>query len=206
MSSFQKSILNPQLHELICSSLNLELYDNAVFYAEKLLCESKTEDVKYLLAKSYIGQGKFHQAYQTLKDCHSQQNRYLFTLICIKLNKFIDAEKSLLQKFLTKKNENYDNVIPNGAAGYYLLGIVCEKLSRKNEAISAFKKSIELDPFMWCSYEKLCKLEPNKIDNNKIFTELNPKILIFNKKFLDDNYDNIGNNNNINNDEKIKIK
>ena len=93
-----------------------------------------------------------------------------------------------------------------GAAGYYLLGIVCEKLSRKNEAISAFKKSIELDPFMWCSYEKLCKLEPNKIDNNKIFTELNPKILIFNKKFLDDNYDNIGNNNNINNDEKIKIK
>ena len=128
-----------------------------------------------------------------------------------KLNKFIDAEKSLLQKFFTKKNENYDNVIPNGAAGYYLLGIVCEKLSRKNEAISAFKKSIELDPFMWCSYEKLCKLEPNKIDNNKIFTELNPKILIFNKKFLDDNYD--GNNKHLtfklskkgNNEFKIEI-
>ena len=199
MSTFQKSVLNPQLHELICTSLNLELYDNAVFYAEKLLCESKTEDVKYLLAKSYIGQGKFHQAYQILKDCHSQQNRYLFTLICIKLNKFIDAEKSLLQKFFTKKNENYDNVIPNGSAGYYLLGIVCEKLSRKNEAISAFKKSIELDPFMWCSYEKLCKLEPNKIDNNKIFTELNPKILIFNKKFLEDNNNNNDKNNICNN-------
>ena len=36
---------------------------------------------------------------------------------------------------------------------------------------------------MWCSYEKLSKLCPNKIDTAKIFSELNPKILNFNKKY-----------------------
>lgn len=35
---------------------------------------------------------------------------------------------------------------------------------------------------MWCSYEKLCKLCPTKIDTSKIFSELNLKILKFNKK------------------------
>jgi tetratricopeptide (TPR) repeat protein len=36
---------------------------------------------------------------------------------------------------------------------------------------------------MWCSYEKLCKFCPIKIEISKIFSELNPKVLIFNKKF-----------------------
>ena len=35
---------------------------------------------------------------------------------------------------------------------------------------------------MWCSFNKLCKIDPKKIDNNKYFSELNPKILLFNKK------------------------
>ena len=51
-------------------------------------------------------------------------------------------------------------------------------MSRKSEAISTFKKSIEIDPFMWNAYKKLCKLEPNKLENHKIYSELNPNIVI----------------------------
>ena len=181
-------MLTSQLQEIILHSLDLELYSNLVFYAEKLLCENpNSEEVKYFLAKGYIGEGKYHKAFQILKHTQSQRCRYLFTLICIKLNKFIDAEKALLtDKFYSKgiSNKEIENVIPNGAAGYYLLGVVLEKMSRRNEAFVAYKKSVDIDPFMWCSYEKMCKLDPNKVDNNKIYTELNPKILIFNKKFM----------------------
>ena len=40
-------------------------------------------------------------------------------------------------------------------------------MSRKPDIISAFKKSIEMDPFMWNIYKKLYKLEPNKLENHK---------------------------------------
>ena len=184
----QNALLITQLFDLINKFLKLDLYDNAVFYSEKLLCENKSEEVKLLLAKGYMGQGKFHQAYQILKETKSPDCRYLFALICIKLNKFIDAEKSLLTgQFYTKglNNKEIEKVIPNGASGYYLLGIILEKMSRKPEAISAFKKSIEMDPFMWNAYEKLCKLEPNKLENHKIYSELNPNIVIFNQETND---------------------
>ena len=60
----QNALLITQLFDLINKFLKLNLYDNAVFYSEKLLCENKSEEVKLLLAKGYMGQGKFHQAYQ----------------------------------------------------------------------------------------------------------------------------------------------
>ena len=48
---------------------------------------------------------------------------------------------------------------------------------------------------MWCSYEKLCKLCPTKIETSKIFSELNPKILIFNKKHQANRANNMNSNN-----------
>ena len=191
-------MLTSQLKEIILHSLDLQLYPNLVFYAEKLLCESPTsEEVKYYLAKGYMGEGKYHKAFQILKHTQSHQCRYLFALICIKLNKFIDAEKALVtEKYYSKglAIKEIENVIPNGAAGYYLLGIVFEKMSRRSEAFNAYKKSVDIDPFMWCSYERMCKIDPNKVDNNKIYTELNPKILVFNKKFINNTANPINNN------------
>ena len=60
----QNALLIAQLFDLINKFLKLDLYDNTVFFSEKLLCENKSEEVKLLLAKGYMGQGKFHQAYQ----------------------------------------------------------------------------------------------------------------------------------------------
>ena len=179
------SLLTKELYELSQTYLDLFLYENAVFYAEKLYCECQNEDVCYLLAKGYIGLGKFHQAYQILKDTKGHQCRYLFVIICIKLNKFIDAEKGILTQKLFGKginNKELDEVVPQGAYGYYLYGNILEKLNRKNDAFQAYKNSLDIDPFMWCSFNKLCKIDPKNIDNNKYFSELNPKMLLFNKK------------------------
>ena len=185
LQNINDSLLTRELYELAQMYLELFLYENSVFYAEKLYCECQTEDVCYLLAKGYIGLGKFHQAYQILKDTKGHLCRYLFVIICIKLNKFIDAEKGILTQKLFGKglnNKELEEVVPQGAYGYYLYGNILEKLNRKNDAFQAYKKSLDIDPFMWCSFNKLCKIDPKKIDNNKYFSELNPKMLLFNQK------------------------
>ena len=94
LQNINDSLLTRELYELSQIYFDLFLYENSVFYAEKLYCECQTEDVCYLLAKGYIGLGKFHQAYQILKDTKGDQCRYLFVIICIKLNKF----KNYLEK------------------------------------------------------------------------------------------------------------
>ena len=204
LQNINDSLLTRELYELSQIYFDLFLYENSVFYAEKLYCECQNEDVCYLLAKGYIGLGKFHQAYQILKETKGHHCRYLFVLICIKLNKFIDAEKGILTQKLFGKglnNKELDEVVPQGAYGYFLYGNILEKLNRKNDAFQAYKKSLDIDPFMWCSYNKLCKIDPKKIDNNKYFSELNPKILLFNKKMTS-----LINNNNSNKISNNKIK
>jgi hypothetical protein len=44
-----------QLHEIVTDSLNKDLYTNAIFYGERLMSEQDSEEVRYLLGKSYIG-------------------------------------------------------------------------------------------------------------------------------------------------------
>ena len=77
------------------------------------------------------GEGKYNKSYEILKNCISQKCRYLFAQVCIKLNKLIEAEKAIYGD----KGLNYsisapelENEIIFGSAGYYLLGIICEKL------------------------------------------------------------------------------
>ena len=49
------NLLVTQLHEILKNSLDFELYQNGVFFGERLLCEVDNEDVRYLLAKCYQG-------------------------------------------------------------------------------------------------------------------------------------------------------
>jgi hypothetical protein len=136
------TILNQQLFELVKTYLDKELYTNATFYAERLITETECDEYKYYLAKAYIGtfkilslgDGKYHKAYSVLKDLKSNNCRYLFAEVCIKLNKLSEAERALLtDNYYTKKSvisKEVVSVIPNGASGYYLLGLICEKLVR----------------------------------------------------------------------------
>lgn len=78
------------------NSLRFELYANASFLCERLLAQVDNEEVRLLLAESYLGEGKAFKAYDVLKPCTSCQNRYKLALICIKLDKLVEAEKVLL--------------------------------------------------------------------------------------------------------------
>jgi hypothetical protein len=52
--------------------------------------------------------------------------------VCIKLNKLNDAERALMTDAYygkkTASSKEVQMIIPNGAAGMYLMGIICEKL------------------------------------------------------------------------------
>lgn len=60
--------------------------------------------------------------------------------------------------------------VPNGAAGIFLLGQICEKQTKKKEAQDYYTKALLMDPTLWCAFEKLCKLQVN-IDPSKFFNE-----------------------------------
>jgi len=168
------------LIEAVKKSLSFELFSNAAFLCEKLYAqtkETKNEEVKLLLAECYLGifegitikgEGKAYKAYEVLKDCQANANRYKFALVCLKLNKLADAERVLLNKRAFKNQPGQSEYsVPNGAAGFYLLGLVCEKQIKIKDAIEFYTKALELDPTLWCAYEKLCKLNQN----------LNPKTI-----------------------------
>lgn len=72
--------------------------------------------------------------------------------------------------------ENYN--IPNGASGFYLLGVVLEKQGKVKQAVECYEKALLMQPTLWCAFEKLCKLAggPNsdeRVDAAKIFTATN---------------------------------
>ena len=48
--------------------------------------------------------------------------------------------------------------IPNGAGGYYYLGFVCERQGKTKEASECYQKALQLQPSLWCAFERLCHL------------------------------------------------
>lgn len=48
--------------------------------------------------------------------------------------------------------------VPNGAAGLALLGNIYRRSNRKERAIQYFHMSLQLDPFLWTSFEALAEL------------------------------------------------
>jgi tetratricopeptide (TPR) repeat protein len=101
------------------------------------------------------------KAYEILLDCRNPTNRYKLAQLCMKLNKLDEAEKALLNKKFIQNprlsNDELENQkhIPNGAAGCYLLGLIHYKKDKEREAVKYFKKALELDPTLWCAFEKL---------------------------------------------------
>lgn len=107
------------------------------------------------------------KASEILAKCSSPANRYKLAQICFKLNRDDEAEKALLnQKHSDNRNTRdkakLEKQIPNGAAGYYLLGLINDKSSKFKQAQEYFEKALELDPTLWCAFEKLASYYYNE--------------------------------------------
>lgn len=130
------------LRQLVDQNMALYLFDDAIFYAERLYCESHSPEHLNLIAQCFFKQGKMKQTYLLLQFSEYHPNRYLFALTCISLGKFKEAEKSLLP---TLETDNFDpEDVPGGAAGLYLLGIICRRENRRESAVRFFKLSLQV--------------------------------------------------------------
>lgn len=101
-------------------SLQNFLYDNAIFMAERLYAQEKSDVAKYLLATCYYRAGKFYKVYALLKSNTYERNKYLLASAAVKMEKYREAEIALIGDNISSVDD-LDN-IPNGAAGLFLLG------------------------------------------------------------------------------------
>ena len=61
--------------------------------------------------------------------------------------------------------------MPNGAAGLYLLAFAQEQQGNQVEAFKNYGLALSQDPTLWCAYERMCKLQPQKVESSKLFKE-----------------------------------
>ena len=176
--------------ESVKNSLRFELYANASFLCERLLAQVDNEEVRLLLAESYLGEGKPYKAYDVLKPSTSPANRYKLALTCMKLDRPNEAEKVLLDltnsRSLGLMDQENLKKVPNGAAGLFLLGQVRELQQKSKDAIKAYSKALKLDPTLWCAFERLCALTTDDIEPQKFFTKDHPFIQSLNSALLEE--------------------
>ena len=96
---------------------------------------------------------------------NAQDNRYLLAWCGYKLNKLREAKSCLLTGTQIKQRGGPKAAtmaqmesIPGGARGCHLLGLICEKDNCMQHAVEYYKAALQLDPFLWESYEHLCLL------------------------------------------------
>lgn len=173
----ESNILETQLISAIAENLQNHLVANAVFLAERLLAERDCEETRNILAECYLSEQKPFKAYEILKDCKSDSNRYLFALTCFKMGNMREAERALLLQSDINSirhllaNNRVDSNIPNGSYGLYLLAQIYERNQKHAEAKEYYAQALELNPSLWIAYEKLCRLGEQVLPN-KVFNEV----------------------------------
>lgn len=140
-------------------------YEKAVKALEKATSLNSSEGSVYLaLAESYFDLGDYENALSSLKKgkkfLSSKRDFYLFYkiegLIYYKLencNKCID---SILKSFSFKSGDEKD---------YFHLGACYLKLKKYDDAESALKKSLEINPYFGPSFKILMRLKLKKAEN-----------------------------------------
>ena len=138
----------------IAYSLHHHLYDQAVFFADRM--PSVGGDME-IWADALLRAGEYEQVRWRLKGRKlSARLRYLMAVACLKLGKYSEAKMALLEDvelWSTGRTDDLDNVV-EGAAGLFQLGQAEEALGRKEQAYVCYKKCLELNPFMWCAFER----------------------------------------------------
>ena len=99
--------------------------------------------------------GKTRQAYLLLQNSsQSLESKYLLARCCLELGELREAEQALSGI----KGSVVEGDIPGGAAGLQLMGVVCRRQHRREEAISLQRRAIEADPFLWSAISELNEL------------------------------------------------
>jgi len=140
-------------------------YFDAVFLAERLCAEVKNDQSIYLLAQTYYQTGDVNKSYWLLRNSsieHLPAAKFLLAKCCFDTEKFHEAESILLGRSSSINTLVLDELVRDfddqAAFSLQLLAKVCEKTDRHQKASECYRRSLKLNPFLWSSFEALCRL------------------------------------------------
>ncbi|CAF0987814.1 unnamed protein product [Rotaria sp. Silwood1] len=140
-------------------------YTDAIFLAERLYAEIKNDESIYLLARTYYLSGDINKSYWLLRNSsieHVPSAKLLLAKCCFDTDKLHEAEAILVGNCSSINTLGLDDFINDhgdqGAFALQLLAKVCEKSDRHQKASECYRKSLKLNPFLWSSFEALCRL------------------------------------------------
>ncbi|XP_057673547.1 cell division cycle protein 27 homolog isoform X1 [Corythoichthys intestinalis] len=167
------TVLQEPVQAAVWQALNHYAYLDAVFLAERLYAEVRSEEALYLLATCYYRSGKAYKAYRLLKAHSSStpQVRFLLAKCCVELSKLAEGEQVLIGGVLNKQKSQDDLVNEFGDSASFtlsLLGHIYCKTDRAAKGAECFRKSLSLNPFLWSPFQNLCLLG-DKADADQVF-------------------------------------
>ena len=134
------------------ASIACYLYEQAAFYAQRLLSESPGNgEALFMLGEALYRSGELTRAHFYLNQAVDQlkpEGRYLLGKVCGELGQWEEA---------------YRVLEPNSAShapSIYLLGVVLERLERSSEAADAFARCLQISPIMWAAFTRFSGLAP----------------------------------------------
>ena len=148
----------------IVYSLQHHLYNQSVFFADRLNAAKSTNSSLELWADALLRAGEHEQVRWQLRGKITELNprlQYLLAVACIKLEQYQEAEVALLGGDLERvelwRSHGHLNALAvvEGAAGLYQLGQVAEGLRKREQAYECYAKCLKMCPFMWCAFERL---------------------------------------------------
>jgi len=81
--------------------------------------------------------------------------RYLHARCCLDLQLYQEGEATL-RDVINAQSMQTDKSLQSNS--YWLLGQLCRKSGRKEQAVAYFRESLQLNPFMWGAIDGLCQL------------------------------------------------
>eukprot|EP00177_Eucheuma_denticulatum_P003597 GFKZ01006514.1.p1 GENE.GFKZ01006514.1~~GFKZ01006514.1.p1 ORF type:complete len:667 (-),score=86.14 GFKZ01006514.1:38-2038(-) len=145
-------------------SLQVHLEHNAVFLAEQLNILYPSHHSAHLLATAHLRAGNLSRAADILHPAQTPENRYLYAVCLSRIgtpDALRDAEAHLRGIHgpidAARSGSNSANM-PGAAAGLHLLGTICMRTGRRDEAISLYRRAVKLNPTLWVSFEALAKM------------------------------------------------
>ncbi|CAF1365172.1 unnamed protein product [Adineta steineri] len=197
-------------------------YVDAIFLAERLYAEVKNDESTYLLARTYYLSGDINKSYWLLRNSsieHVPNAKLLLAKCCFDIEKLHEAESVLIGNSSSITTLALDDFINDhgdqAAFALQLLAKVCEKSDRHQKASECYRKSLKINPFLWSSFEALCRLGErvdtsifcsSAIKTNRLITELQINNTSYTESIKDIQSENQVIENSINTNTNLPIK
>ncbi|KXJ97477.1 hypothetical protein Micbo1qcDRAFT_8106 [Microdochium bolleyi] len=168
------SVVSAQLRQVVHYHLDNLSYDNALFFAERLVAyDPRTSESVYLLALSHFRLGDYQSAYEISKAVGHRGGHlgctFLFAQTCLLLERYKEGISALerartswsSKSGIGKHGASSKPQQPDSATVHCLLGKLYRGRDEKKKAIVSFEEALKANPFMWDAFTALCDMGVN---------------------------------------------